>query len=399
MIMHYDLFAGISLSFYGAVAVTRILMQVVASGLERRRFIPMSHYPKATLIVPTYNEPLTIFARAMASLHQLDYPDLEIIIVDDGSDNTAEVERITNRAGFKYLYQPNTGKREAMYRGLNHARKESKAILFSDSDTVWKANAAKKLIDCLYADKQTGAVTGEVAVLNHNYSLMTRIIGMRYHMAFHYERASQSLFKTVTCVSGPLGAYRREILDDIKEDFVNQTFLGKACTYGDDRHLTNLVLIDGWKVRYAAKAKCYTQAPTKFFDLLKQQSRWGKSYWRELFWQVKALRQHGLYLYYDFVVTAILPFLLIGSVALHIAQAFLGNPNALIGLAEMLGGMSLIRVLDPMVRQRDLWYLAFVLYAFIYFLVLLPVKVFALFTMTTGHWGSRTKLASVVVEE
>jgi len=327
----------------------------------------------------------------------VDYPDLEVIIVDDGSSNASDIKRITERAGFIYLHQANAGKREAMYYGLAKARPESKAILFSDSDTVWKKDAAKQLVDTLYADNRTGAVTGEVAVLNHNYSVMTRLIGMRYHMAFAYERASQSYFKTVTCISGPLGAYKRHVIESIKDDFISQTFMGKPCTYGDDRHLTNLVLIKGYQVRYAAKAKCYTQAPTKFFALLKQQSRWGKSYWREILWQIKALPQHGLYLWYDLIVTSILPFLLIGSVIYHLVLAALGQPETLVALAITIGLMSFIRVLDPMIRKRDLWYMAFVLYAFIYFLVLLPVKVLALFTMTTGRWGSRAMAPEVVV--
>jgi len=386
------------LSIYGAVAVSRIGMQVAASARERKRQVPvMKKYPKATLIVATYNEPIDVFVKAMASLHNLDYPDLEVIIVDDGSDNSKEIKRIAKRAGFIYLYQNNAGKREAMYYGLGQARPESKAILFSDSDTVWDRLAAKHLVNCLYADKQTGAVTGEVAVLNYDYSVMTRIIGMRYHMAFAYERASQSYFKTVTCISGPLGAYKRDVIESVKDAFIEQTFMGKPCTYGDDRHLTNLVLIEGYKVRYAAQAKCYTQAPTKFFALLKQQSRWGKSYWREILWQMKALRQHGLYLWYDFVVTAVLPFLLIGSVIYHITLAALGRPEALIALFTMIGVMSFLRVLDPMIRKRDAWYLAFIAYSFIYFLVLLPVKVFALFTMTTGKWGSRGVITQVGV--
>lgn len=378
-----------TLSVYGAVAVSRIGLQVVTSARERKRIVPTSIYPNATLIVATYNEPIGVFIKAMSSLKQLDYPDLEVIVVDDGSNNAHQIRQVTERAGFTYLYQDNAGKREAMYHGLSHARPGSEVILFSDSDTVWDRLAAKHLVDTLMADKATGAVTGEVAVLNDNDNLMTRIIGMRYHMAFAYERASQSYFKTVTCISGPLGAYKRHVIETIKEDFISQTFMGKACTYGDDRHLTNLVLIQGYKVRYAAKAKCYTQAPTEFIALLKQQSRWGKSYWREILWQAKALKRHGLYLWYDFIVTAILPFLLIGSVVQHIAQAVLGSPAMLISLFITIGLMSFIRVLDPMIRKREIWYLAFVLYAFIYFLVLLPVKMFALFTMTTGKWGSR----------
>lgn len=374
---------------YGSVALSRIALQVATSHMERRRYVPSVKYPKATLIVPTFNEPPEIFARALSSLAKLDYPDLEIIIVDDGSSNAATIKRITERAGFRYLYQDNAGKREAMYLGLNQSRKDSDVIFFSDSDTVWNKHAAKRLVDKLLQDEATAAVTGEVAVLNHEHSVMTRLIGMRYHMAFAYERASQSFFKTVTCISGPLGAYKRDVLESVKEDFISQTFMGKRCTYGDDRHLTNLVLMQGHKVRYAAKAKCYTQAPTKFFSLLKQQSRWGKSYWRELLWQMKALPKHGAYLWYDFIVTAILPFLLIGSVAFHLVEAAFGNTEALVALFITIGLMSFVRILDPMIRQRDPWYLLFVLYAFIYFLVLLPVKVLALLTITSGQWGTR----------
>lgn len=384
------------LSIYGAVAISRIAMQTITSGLERRKTVLPANYPPASLIVAVYNEPVKIFVRALSSLMKLDYPDLQVIVVDDGSDNAADIKRITEKAGFLYVYQENAGKREAMYTGLKYARPESKAILFSDSDTVWVPDAAKRLIDVLYAQTETGAVTGEVAVLNHKYSLMTRMIGMRYHMAFAYERASQSYFKTVTCISGPLGAYKRHVIEAVKEDFIKQKFLGKVCTYGDDRHLTNLVLMSGYKVRYASRAKCYTQAPTKFFALLKQQSRWGKSYWREILWQIKALPKHGLYLWYDLIVTSILPFLLIGSVVYHLFQALLGNPDALIALFIMIGLMSLLRVVDPMIRKRDAWYMAFVLYAFIYFIVLLPVKIIALLTITTGKWGSRSSVTSLL---
>jgi len=382
------------LPLYGLIAISRIGLQIGTSAIERRRKYKEVPYPPASLILASYNEPTDIFARALASLSLLDYPDLEVLVVDDGSENSADIERITNKAGFKYIYQENAGKREAMYNGLNHIRRESAVVMFSDSDTIWTRQAAKELVKVLLADKRTGAVTGEVAVTNHTHSIMTRLIGMRYHMAFAYERASQSYFKTVTCISGPLGAYKRSVIDSVKEPFVNQMFLGKKCTYGDDRHLTNLVLARGYQVRYAANAKCYTQAPTEFRALLKQQTRWGKSYWRELLWQAKSLRSHGPYLWYDFVVTAVLPFILIGSLTYQLYQFAGGSISHGVALAVTFAGVSLLRVLDPMIRKRDPWYLAFVAYSFIYFLVLLPVKVLALFTIADGKWGSRKRVAS-----
>jgi hyaluronan synthase len=383
----------IPVSAYGAVALSRIGLQIITSAIERKRKVPIAKFLPASLIVPTFNEPVNVFQRAMKSLKEIDYPELEVIIVDDGSNNHSVYQEIAQSFGFTYIYQKNAGKREAMFNGLNHISPRSQIVMFSDSDTLWDPHAAKELVNVLYADDKTGAVTGEVAVENYKDNLMTRIIGMRYHMAFAYERASQSFFKTVTCISGPLGAYRREVLDEIKYKFIHQEFLGKKCTYGDDRHLTNLVLGEGWKVRYASKALCHTQAPQEFFKLIKQQSRWGKSYWRELVWQAKTLPKHGPYLWYDFVVTAVLPFLLIGSVINHIVHAIATSTySPLTALLATIVIVSLLRVIDPMIRKRNLWYLAFVAYAVIYFLVLLPVKVFALFTLNTGKWGTRSAL-------
>jgi len=381
------------LSAYGILALSRIGMQVATSAAERKRKVPEAAYPAASLIVPTYNEPIDVFAVAIKSWKNIDYPDLEVVIVDDGSANRAELKRYSEHYGFTYVYQPNAGKREAMYAGLQHIRPESKVVFMSDSDTVWHKAAAKRLVDTLYADNKTAAVTGEVAIKNYDVNLITRLVSMRYHMAFAYERASQSYFKTVTCISGPLGAYRRKVIDHVKEDFINQTFMGKKCTYGDDRHLTNLVLATGYKVRYSPQAKCYTQAPTEFKALLKQQTRWGKSYWRELFWQIKTIPKHGLYLAYDFMITALLPIILVGSMAHDVYLAFFGHPIYALRLLTTMVFVTLLRIIDPMLRQKNLWFILFVIYTLIYFLVLLPVKIYALFTMTRGGWGSRKIVA------
>jgi len=51
------------------------------------------------------------------------------------------------------------------------------------------------------------------------------------------------------CVRGPLGIYRMSIVADVMDSWVRQSFLGVLCTYGDDRHLTDLVLREGYKVK------------------------------------------------------------------------------------------------------------------------------------------------------
>ena len=40
------------------------------------------------------------------------------------------------------------------------------------------------------------------------------------------------------CCSGPFSAFRGELIRKLKDEYVDQSFLGEACTFGDDRHLT-----------------------------------------------------------------------------------------------------------------------------------------------------------------
>jgi hyaluronan synthase/N-acetylglucosaminyltransferase len=364
-------------------------MQIGTSIIERKRVNRNQKLPKASLIVAAYNEPIELFIAAAKSFKALDYPDLEVIIVDDGSENHQNIEKISRHLGFTYVYQANAGKREAMYTGFKYMHPKSEVVLTADSDTLWEPNAAKELVLTLLDDDKTGAVTGEVAVLNEHDNLLTKLIGMRYHIAFLHERASQSYFRSVTCVSGPLGAYRREVIEAIKDDFVGQRFMGKACTYGDDRHLTNLVLNQGKQVRYAAGARCLTYAPTEFWTLVKQQTRWSKSYWREIFWQLRVIPKHGAYRAYDWIISFALPFLLLLAIADHLLEIGAGNHMHIWLLPLTIVGMSLVRIIEPMWRTRRPAFLLFALYAFIYFAVMLPSKFWALATINDGKWGTR----------
>lgn len=375
-------------SLYGSLAISRVVMQVVTATLERRKQAPEIDLPPAALIVPVYNEDIRIFARALVSFVRQDYPNLEIIVIDDGSKNHKAIERACRRAQVRYIYQENAGKRRAMYAGFAAMADDVRVVFTADSDTIWSRTAATELATLLLADKKTGAVTGEVAVLNYRENLLTRLVGLRYFIAFNQERASQSFFKTVTCVSGPLGAYRRDVIDQIKERFISQRLFGKLCTYGDDRHLTNLVLDSGYNVRYAAGARCLTQCPDTMKQLVKQQTRWAKSYWRESIWQLRVLPKHGLYLVYDWTISLVLPFLLLFS-ALHYGSLVLDGPKTMLTLLATLLGMGFLRIAEPMIRTRNWLFSVFLLYGFMYFAVFLPVKFYALATINDGKWGTR----------
>ncbi len=259
-----------------------------------------------------------------------------------------------------------------------------------DSDTILEPDAVTYLVARL-ADPKVGAVTGDVRAIRQNF--LTTLIDARYWTAFNQERAAQSLFGTVLCCSGPLAAYRNTLVQRVKEEYITEKFLGDYCTYGDDRHLTNLVLEQGYTVHYERKAKARTYVPQHLKPWLKQQSRWNRSFYREFLWTIRRViipgKCQNVYMIYDLLMQCILPFLLIGSLTFVFLRSTTDSWIYLIGYLAIVVAISLLRGIYAYLRTREKMFFVFPLYAFCHIFLLLPVRVYALCTLKTTKWGTR----------
>lgn len=74
-----------------------------------------------------------------------------------------------------------------------------------DSDTKLDPLATMELCKVLESNPKYGAVGGDVMILNQKESFISFMSSLRYWMAFNIERACQSFFNCVSCISGPLG--------------------------------------------------------------------------------------------------------------------------------------------------------------------------------------------------
>jgi glycosyltransferase involved in cell wall biosynthesis len=92
---------------------------------------PLADAPKASVVICAYNAESTMEA-CLQSLLQLRYPNLEVIVVDDGStDATAEIAR---RFPFRVIHQENKGLSSA--RNVGIAASTGEYVAFTDSDCV-----------------------------------------------------------------------------------------------------------------------------------------------------------------------------------------------------------------------------------------------------------------------
>ena len=96
-------------------------------------------YPTISVIVPAYNEEVTI-ANCIQSLSNLDYSKYEVIIVDDGStDRTAEIAKRFETLKIRVVYQENQGKANALNNGILLAKGE--IVVTVDTDTTRQRGA------------------------------------------------------------------------------------------------------------------------------------------------------------------------------------------------------------------------------------------------------------------
>jgi len=242
-------------------------------------------WPKATVIIPAYNEGETVF-ETICSIASCDYPEdhLRIIAIDDGSkdDTYSHMERA--RDAFPHLvelirFNKNQGKRQALYEGFKKSR--SPFVISIDSDTRLDAAAVKELLTPLILNPKLAGVTGRLRVWNRSANMMTRMMNASFAMAFDFTRAVQSTYSNVFCTSGAFSAYRRSVVNRFMDKWLNQTFMKKKCTYGEDRSMTNHILRLGYGTVFQRTAIAHTMLPVQATRILKMLTRWARSNIRE----------------------------------------------------------------------------------------------------------------------
>lgn len=212
-------------------------------------------------------------------------------------------------------------------------------------------------------------------------------------MAFNIERACQSYFGCVQCISGPLGMYRNSLLHEFVEDWYNQEFMGSQCSFGDDRHLTNRVLSLGYATKYTARSKCLTETPIEYLRWLNQQTRWSKSYFREWLYNAMWFHKHHLWMTYEAVITGFFPFFLIATVIQLFYRGKIWNILLFLLTVQLVG---LIKSSFASFLRGNIVMVFMSLYSVLYMSSLLPAKMFAIATINKAGWGTSGRKTIVV---
>jgi len=219
-----------------------------------------------SIIVPCYNEQ-DVIVHSLKSIIAQTYPNIEILVVDDGSsDRTYELAKTftfdNGHRSLQVLSKPNGGKSRA----LNFAIKRAKGNLICcvDADSKLDKFAVELLVQH-FKDPQIAAVAGSVSVVNTD-TFLTKLQSLEYIQGLNMVKNGQSYLKLVNIIPGPLGMFRKEAMQEVG-GYSHDTF-------AEDCDLTLSLIAKGYKIDFEPDAIAHTEAPENLLDLLKQRYRW-----------------------------------------------------------------------------------------------------------------------------
>lgn len=261
------------------ISMIRLAIIGVLAILQKRRekkqvLTELPGNPLVSIIVPAFNEEVN----AVSSLHNLlrcDYPNFEIIFVNDGSsDRTYEVvyEAFKNNDKVKVITKPNGGKASALNYGI--AQSYADFVVCIDADTKLLPDAVRMLVRA-FINPRVGAVAGTVKVGNE-VNILTRWQSIEYITSQNFDRKAFAYINAITVVPGAIGAFRKEALE-VSGGFATDTL-------AEDCDLTVRILRAGYIVTNESKALAYTEAPETLKQFFKQRFRWSfgvmQTFWK-----------------------------------------------------------------------------------------------------------------------
>lgn len=363
-------------------------------------------------VITIWNEDPEMLRRCLESVLQQTCRPKSVSLIDDCSrpDSAYEVDRVVRSMERRFSeadirlyftrFDENRGKRQGLATGFRDMW-DAEIYLCIDSDTVLDRHAVAEAAHH-FTKRRVHAVTGLVLAANRSKNLLTRLIDMRYQNAFLGERVAYSRFGSVLCACGSLALYRGSTVRKYLDDFLNQRFLGKLATFGDDRRLTYYCLIEG-KSLIAPSAVAWTDVPESMRHFLKQQTRWTKSFIREGVLLLFKFRLSRVYWWINLVeLTTWCAF----TAALLVAVTVLAvNTHAaviLLWYAVYVSGAAWLRSLHylrsagsvPFLDRVGTFVLA-PLYALMNLALLIPLRLWALCTLRDTKWGTREPGAQI----
>jgi biofilm PGA synthesis N-glycosyltransferase PgaC len=229
---------------------------------------PEDGWPGVSVLIPAFNEASVIAISVTAAL-AVDYPELEVLVLDDGSTDETEAAAREAAGGdprCRVIRDPvNRGKADRLNFGFQAAQFDLVAVV--DADTHIHPQALKLLVTRMGRSPLVAAVAGAPHVTNRG-KLLHAMQVLEAAAIIGLIRRTQSLTGRVGVVAGVLGLYRRDRVLAVGG------LDPRMAT--EDIELTWKLLLAGWETAYEPHALVGMQVPSTLRALWAQRKRWAR---------------------------------------------------------------------------------------------------------------------------
>jgi cellulose synthase/poly-beta-1,6-N-acetylglucosamine synthase-like glycosyltransferase len=209
----------------------------------------------------------------------------ELLVVCPDPQTTAVVDAYAARTSrVRHVADPQRGKPAALNYGLDAARGE--LVVLSDGDVVIDEDALRPLL-APFASPKVGAVTGRPVSTNPRSTLL----GYWSHLltdAAHHTRLQRDRTGDFVLCSGYLFAFRRALIEHVPADAL-----------AEDAVLSHAIAQQGYRIRYAPRARVKVNYPTTYADWLRQKVRsaggYAQSYVRSSPYRMRSVKLEVLH--------------------------------------------------------------------------------------------------------
>jgi cellulose synthase/poly-beta-1,6-N-acetylglucosamine synthase-like glycosyltransferase len=307
----YALFTCIGLRAIVVIFAREFSQGTLRDLLERDVYKPVS------ILVPAHNEEVSIVS-SVRSLLALQFPQFEVIVVSDGSEDET-MQRLIDafalaeqpwasrqdlptapvRRTFRSLSNPNLivvdkergGKADSLNAGLNLARYPLFAAV--DADSMLDGEAILRASRLFVEDETLVAVGGTIRPLNAAVVQDGRITEVKipkrwlerfqvleYARAFFTGRAGWSHFKSLLIISGAFGLFRRTAVLEAGGFLVGTVAEDMELVVRLHKHF----LREGkpYNIRFTPDPICWSEVPSDLGTLRRQRNRWHRGLWETL---------------------------------------------------------------------------------------------------------------------
>ena len=220
--------------------------------------------PLISFVISAYNEEDKI-GDTIKSLQTIDYPNMEFIIVNDGSmDNTGRVvKQYLNDKRFIFIdNKDNKGKAKCLNQGISLVK--GKFVVTMDADSTVAPDVLRKTLP-YFSDKKVGAVTVSIEVRDPK-SILDKVIEVEYLLGLSLFLKIYSMFNCVFVTPGPFSIFRRSVLIELNSFDENNIT--------EDMEIAYRIHEAGYKIKNCIGAKVKTIIPSNFKSLYVQRKRW-----------------------------------------------------------------------------------------------------------------------------